>query len=133
MFLKTYNTEFDEIMVTSTDQNGRSLGIEDRVNLTLLINKLKWRNILCNQEQQNMLKDMDFYHLRKNIYIYKILDKGLDASKKVVHKTGEYLGNKIPYVITKSGDNVEKQEAVGEIIIPPEKREGILKILRKVL
>ena len=72
MFLKTYNTEFDEIMVTSTDQNGRSLGIEDRVNLTLLINKLKWRNILCNQEQQNMLKDMDFYHLRKkNIYIYK--------------------------------------------------------------
>ena len=53
--------------------------------------------------------------------------------KKVVHKTGEYLGNKIPYVITKSSDNIEKQEAVGEIIIPPEKREGILKILRKVL
>ena len=60
------------------------------------------------------------------------MDKGLDASKKVVHKTGEYLGNKIPYVITKS-NNIEKQEAVGEIIIPPEKREGILKILRKVL
>ena len=59
------------------------------------------------------------------------MDKGLDASKKVVHKTGEYLGNKIPYVIT--SDNIEKQEAVGEIIIPPEKREGILKILRKVL
>ena len=71
MFLKTYNTEFDEIMVTCTDQNGRSLGIEDKVNLTLLINKLKWRNILYNQEQQNMLKDMDFYHLRKKIYIYK--------------------------------------------------------------
>ena len=61
------------------------------------------------------------------------MDKGLDASKKVVHKTGEYLGNEIPYVITKSSDNIEKQEAVGEIIIPPEKREGILKILRKVL
>ena len=60
------------------------------------------------------------------------MDKGLDASKKVVHKTGEYLRNKIPYVITKS-NNIEKQEAVGEIIIPPEKREGILKILRKVL
>ena len=39
MFLKTYNTEFDEIMITSTDQNGRSLEIEDKVNFTLLVNK----------------------------------------------------------------------------------------------
>ena len=28
-------------------------------------------------------------------YKKQILDKGLDASKKVVHKAGEYLGNKI--------------------------------------
>ena len=39
VFLKTYNTEFDEIIKTFTDQNGRFLGIEDKVNLTLLINK----------------------------------------------------------------------------------------------
>ena len=39
MFLKTYNTEFDEIIITFTDQNGRPLEIEDKVNLTLLINK----------------------------------------------------------------------------------------------
>ena len=39
VFLKTYNTEFDEIIITSTDQNGRPLEIEDKVNLTLLINK----------------------------------------------------------------------------------------------
>ena len=32
-------TEFDEIIVTFTDQNGRSLEIEDKVNLTLLIIK----------------------------------------------------------------------------------------------
>ena len=37
--LKTYNTEFHEIIITFSDQNGRSLGIEDKVNLTLLINK----------------------------------------------------------------------------------------------
>ena len=42
MFLKTYNTEFDEIIITFTDQNGRMLEIEDKVNLTLLINKYKW-------------------------------------------------------------------------------------------
>ena len=39
VFLKTYNTEFDEIIITFTDQTSRSLEIEDKVNLTLLINK----------------------------------------------------------------------------------------------
>ena len=39
MFLKTYNTEFDEIIIIFTDQNGRPLEIKDKVNLTLLINK----------------------------------------------------------------------------------------------
>ena len=39
VFLKTYNTEFDEIIITFTNQNGRPLEIEDKVNLTLLINK----------------------------------------------------------------------------------------------
>ena len=39
--LKTYNTEFDEITITFTDQNGRSLEIEDKVNLRLLINNQK--------------------------------------------------------------------------------------------
>ena len=38
-FLKTYNSEFDEIIITFTDKNKRSLEIEDKVNLTLLINK----------------------------------------------------------------------------------------------
>ena len=36
VFLKTYSAEFDEIIITFTDQNGRPL---DKVNLTLLINK----------------------------------------------------------------------------------------------
>ena len=39
VFLKTYNTEFDDIIITFTDQNCRLLEIEDKVNLTLLINK----------------------------------------------------------------------------------------------
>ena len=32
-------TEFDAIIITFTDQNGRPLEIESKVNLTLLINK----------------------------------------------------------------------------------------------
>ena len=39
MFLETCNTEFDEIIITYTDQNGRPLKTEDKVNLTLVINK----------------------------------------------------------------------------------------------
>ena len=62
------------------------------------------------------------------------MDKGLDSSKKVVHKGGKYLGNKIADAITKSNDdNIEKQEPVEEITIPLEKREEILNKLRKVL
>ena len=41
VFLKTYNTEFDEFIITFTDQNGRQLETEDNFNLTLLINKYK--------------------------------------------------------------------------------------------
>ena len=39
MLSKTYNKEFDEIIITFTDQNGRPLEIEDKVNLKLLINE----------------------------------------------------------------------------------------------
>ena len=39
VFLKTYHTEFGEIIVTFTDKNGKSLEVEDKVNLTLLSDK----------------------------------------------------------------------------------------------
>ena len=39
VFLKIYDTEFDEIIITFTDKNERPLEIKDKVNLTLLINK----------------------------------------------------------------------------------------------
>ena len=41
VFLKTYNTEFDEIIKLFTDQDGRSLEIKDKLNMTLSINKQK--------------------------------------------------------------------------------------------
>ena len=62
---------------------------------------------------------MDFYHFQENMK-----NKGLDASKKLVHKAGEYLGNKIADAITEStDDNIEKHEPAEEIIIPPEKEK----------
>ena len=38
VFLKTYNTEFDEINITFADQNGRPIKIEDKINSTFPIN-----------------------------------------------------------------------------------------------
>ena len=37
IFLKTFNSEYDEIVVWFTDQNSKSLYIEHRVNLTMVI------------------------------------------------------------------------------------------------
>ena len=39
VFFKTYNTEFDEIIITFTHQNGRPLETEGKVSVALLINK----------------------------------------------------------------------------------------------
>ena len=64
VFLKIQNNEFDDIIKIFTDQNGRPLEIEDKVNLTLLINKQKSYVPLQNQEEI-MPKDMNFCHLRE--------------------------------------------------------------------
>ena len=37
IFLKTFNSEYDEIIVWFTDQNSKGLEIEDRINLAMVI------------------------------------------------------------------------------------------------
>ena len=59
------------------------------------------------------------------------MDIGLDylktASKKKIRNTGEVLGNKIAYAVTKSrGDKIVKQESVEKITIPSGERNEIL-------
>ena len=39
VFLKIYDAEFDKIIIIFTDENDRSLEKEDKLNLTLLIDK----------------------------------------------------------------------------------------------
>ena len=46
VFLKTYNAEFDKVIITFTNQNSTPLEIEDKEILTLLINKYKLHIIL---------------------------------------------------------------------------------------
>ena len=37
VFLKKFNSEFQEIKISFTDQNSRPLEVEDKINLTLII------------------------------------------------------------------------------------------------
>ena len=46
IFLKTFNSEYDEIAVCFTDQNSKQLEIEDRINLTMVI-KYCWMKFHC--------------------------------------------------------------------------------------
>ena len=66
-------------------------------------------------------------------YKKQILNKGLDTFEKVVHKAGEFIGKKADAVTKSNDDNIQKQEPVEEIIIPPEKKEKILNKLRRVV
>ena len=76
---------------------------------------------MLNQEQEIML-------LRKNCLTVKT------ASKKVVHKTSQFLENKIANAVTKSKENeIVRQEPVEGIVILPQKREEKMIELRQVL
>ena len=79
-------------------------------------------------------------------YKKQLLDTGLDAlktaSKKLVHKTGDFLGDKFTDAVAKSSEDKilkpehvinENPRNVEEKIIPPEKRDEILNELRQVL
>ena len=50
-FLKIYNTEFDEIIITFTDQNSRLLEMED---MTLFINKYNWHALQALMQQYSI-------------------------------------------------------------------------------
>ena len=47
-------------MITFADQNRKALELDDKVDLSLLINKQRWHVILYNQEQATMSNDMAF-------------------------------------------------------------------------
>ena len=93
-------------------------------------------------------KSRDVGKKMSNKYGRKVLNKSTDAGndfakiagKKVLHKsaeaTGELTGNKITVRITRSSRNKARKEdnrimqETQELIIPPEKREQIIRDLK---
>ena len=63
-----------------------------------------------------------------------VLDSLKTATKKIFHKTSEFLGDKIADVVANSYYNkIVKIKSVEEIITPREKREEISNELRQAL
>ena len=110
-------------------QHGRPLQTEEKLNLTLIINKQEQKNILWNQEQGNISEDIDFFH---SLEIY-LKDTGENywtpllktASKKLVYKTAEateeLIGNNFCDKIVKPMSHINSRNTE-EIVIPEEER-----------
>ena len=90
---------------------------------------------------RKFVKEYEFLSLARK-HKNQLLNTGLDtlktASKKVVHKAGEFLGNKIAEAVTKSNDDKvvkpdENPRNFEEKIILLQKRDEMLNKLRKVL
>ena len=106
------------------------------------------RNIGNKYGKKIFDKSIDIGKSMKKKYGKKILDKSIDtgkdlakiAGKKVLTKsaeaTGDLIGNKIADRITKSTRNKDQNEddrimeETQEVIIPPEKREQIIRDLK---
>ena len=106
------------------------------------------KNIVNKYGRKIFDKSINVGKSMKKKYGRKILDKSIDAgkdfakiaSKKVLTKsaeaTGDLIGNKIADRITKSTRNKEQKEddrimeETQEILIPPEKREQIIRDLK---
>ena len=106
------------------------------------------KNIGNNYGKRLLDNSIDVGKNMSNKHGRKILDKSMDAGKdfakiagkKVLHKsaeaTGEMIGNKIADRITRSSRNKAQKEDDGimeetqELIIPPEKREQIIRDLK---
>ena len=124
-------------------------------HLTCLIDRIIYqgfmsfaRNIGNKYGKKIFDKSLDVGKSMKKKYGKKILDNSLNAGKdfakiagkKVLTKsaeaTGDLIGNKIADKITKSARNKEQKEddrimeETQEIVIPPEKREQIIRDLK---
>ena len=162
IFLKIFNSEYDEIIVWLTDQNSKALEIEGRINLTMVIKKASIIKMRYSIEPGNKIyvKSYCFLSFAKNMgkslsskYGQKPLDSAKKsttdaiktASKRAIQKTtevtGDLIGNKIPDKITsvskKPNNNNDDDDDVEltthkKRYISPEERQQIINELRLV-
>ena len=125
MFLKIYNIEFDDTTIAFTDQNGRPLEIEDKVNLTLLINKLK-SHVILKARTRKCIKEYGFLSLTRKLskkYRKQLVDNATKTGL-VASKTETYKG---AHRVFKATGEIERKNIVDKTVTPkpvPEANPG---------
>ena len=129
IFLKTFNSEYDEIIVWFTDQNSHPLQTEDRINLTIVV---KWRlhikmRYWIEPRDGIYVKGYRFLSFAENMgkslnnkYGQNLLDSAKEAttsaiktaSKRGIQKTWEGTGDLIDNKIADKMKSVSKKSAI---------------------
>ena len=92
------------------------------------------RRYSIEPKTRKYVKSYGFLSFARNLsnkYGKKLLDTGINTSKKLIHKAteavSEFIRNKIADAVAKSYDyKIVKTKPVEEIIVPPEERKEIL-------
>ena len=132
IFLKTFNSEHNEIEVWFTDQNSQPLEIEDKINLTMVI---KWSIYYKSKARYSIepqdriyVKGYGFLSFAKNMgksvsNKKKLLDSAKKstadsmktASKRVIQKTAETTSDLIGNKIADKIRSVSKKKSTKEL------------------
>ena len=96
---------------------------------------LAMRRLSIEIKSRKYVKGYGFLSFART-YEKKLLDTGLNGSKNVVHKVGEFLGSKIADAVSQLNNEIivkpdENPINVKEITIPIETRNEILNKVRK--
>ena len=161
VFLKTFNSEFQEIKIWFTDQTSTPLEVEDRINITYGLS-VKMRYSI-EPKERTYVKGYGFLSFARNIgthaakvaknmsnkYSQKLVDTAdtiKTASKRAIQKTaeptGDLVGNKIANKITAKpskkshNEEIQSNEVNNEIpkgrYISPKERKQIIDELRLI-
>ena len=70
VFLKTFNSEFQEIKIWSTDQTSKPLEVEDKINVTLIVKKYRLSikiRYLIEPRERKYVKGYGFLYFARSI------------------------------------------------------------------
>ena len=141
VFLKTFNSEFQEVKIWFTDQTSKPLELEDKINITLIIKYLNDIKMCYSIEPREKRYVKGYVFLSFAIIFNDKYGKSLRNASKTFAKTagkeilketakatGDLIGNKIADKITAKPHN--KDEVINGIpkeryISPKERQKNI--------
>ena len=127
VFLKKFNSEYDEIKLWFTDQNSKPLEIEDRINLTIVIKgSICYKNEIINWTKR---LNKEQFKVTGDVIGNKTADKITSVSKKKSNNNNDNNNN------INNNNNNEHLELTTDKkrYISPEERQQIIDELILIL